>query len=66
MNEAYDNVEGMGMTQHGVNPAYAQPVIINEARLHDQDNGAFFPGKTLLLSQLVALRCLPVCSIINC
>jgi len=42
VNEAYDNVEGMGMTQNGANPNYAQPVITNEARLPGQDNGAFF------------------------
>ncbi|XP_067052699.1 deleted in malignant brain tumors 1 protein-like isoform X2 [Acropora muricata] len=44
VNEAYDNVEGMGMTQNGANPNYAQPVITNEARLPGQDNGAFFPA----------------------
>ena len=65
MNEAYDNVQGMGVTQDGASPNYAQPVITNEARLRGQDNGAFFPGKTLLLSQPVALRCLPVCSVIS-
>ena len=63
VNEAYDNVEGMGTTQNGTSPEYAQPVIANQARfpiqpLPGQDNGAFFLGKTLLLSQLVALRCL--------
>ena len=63
VNDAYDNVEGMGTTQNGTSQEYAQPVISNEARfptqtLPGQDNGALFLGKTLLLSQLVTLRCL--------
>lgn len=44
VNEAYDNVQGMGVTQDGASPNYAQPVITNEARLRGQDNGAFFPA----------------------